>query len=192
MQFQFFLISIAPVGAHLTFGRNNMKTSLIILCCSAVLGQVDAGEPGHILPISGVTPTTPSLETAFKDAMFIERTADSSGMIYYMVRIYDPKVVADGGFISNDVVLVVGDSNGRTVASAPLQFSGVSTIPPSKTEFMSFNFSVHKDFDRYTVVNIGSFNGKNVLFKRYRLPEKSIPHPTAEQAAPSNGDKPSK
>jgi hypothetical protein len=160
-----------------------MKTSLIILCCCAVLAQINAGEPGHILPVSGVTPDTPSLETAFKDAMFIERTADPSGMINYMVRIYDPKVVADGGFMSNDVVLVVGDSNRRAVASAPLQYSGVCTTSPSKTKFISFNFSVHKDFDRYTVVNIGTYNGKNVFFRPYRLPAKSTPHPTAEQAA---------
>jgi hypothetical protein len=156
-----------------------MKTT--ILCCFAVLGHVNAGESLHMLPVSGVTPATPSLETAFKDAMFIERTEDPSRMIQYSVRIYDPKVVSDGGFISNDVVLVVGDSNGRAVASAPLQFSGISTIPPSKTEFRSFYFSVHKDFDRYTVVNIGTYNGKNVLFRPYRLPLKSTPHPTAEQ-----------
>lgn len=164
-----------------------MRIPLIILCCCAVLSQVDAAELGHILPVSGVTPATPSLETAFKDAMFIERTADSSGMINYMVRIYDPKVVADGGFMSNDVVLIVGDSNGRAVATAPLQYSGVSTTPPSKTEFISFHFSVHKDFDRHTVVNIGSFNGKNVLFRPYRLPEESTPHPIAEQVVPPNG-----
>jgi hypothetical protein len=88
-------------------------------------------------------------------------------------------VVSEGGFISNAVILVVGDSNGRAVVSAQLQFSGPCTRPPSKTEFRSFYFSVHKDFDRYTVVNVGSYIGKNVFFKPYRLPEMSIPHPTA-------------
>lgn len=122
--------------------------------------------------------------------MHIERTV-SSGMCYYSIRIYDLKVLARN-LIFENIGLVVWDSSGKKVVSAPLQFSGISTIPPSRVEFRSFYFAVREDCESSTIVMIGEHDGgKNLNFESYRLPGKSIEFKNAEHAAPSDGDKPS-
>lgn len=161
---------------------------LALILVASIASSMGTGVPsGELAPPNA---STPSLESAFKDKMHIQRTV-SSGMCYYSIRIYDPKVLARN-LVFENIVLVVWDSSGKKVVSAPLQFSGISTIPPSRLEFRSFNFAVREDCESSTIVMIGEHDGaKNLNFEGYRLPGKSINFTKAEQAAPSGGDKPS-
>ncbi len=175
-----------PVVEQHCSANTNMKSLFYfaLILVASIASSLGTGVPsGELAPPNA---STPSLESAFKGKMYIERTV-SLGMCYYSIRIYDPKVLARN-LIFEKIGLVVWDSSGKKVVSAPLQFSGISTSPPGRLEFRSFYFAVREDCESSTIVMIGEHDGgKNLSFESYRLPGKSIKYTNVEQAVPPNG-----
>ena len=155
----------------------------LILCASAFAEQI-----GGLFPSGEMTDKITSVESAFPGETYVSRHInEQSKVVSYEIRLFAPDLLKFD-MIPNlsDVVLVVSNKEGDHLASAPIEFSGISSIPPSKQQFRSIRFSVHQSLEATTVLNFGRHNGLRVIFTQYKLPLTSIPNKKAEQDASSN------
>jgi len=154
-----------------------------LFCAWCLSVTAFAADMVSLLPMGGVTDTTPSLESAYPNEVYISRTAQATGgIVHYQVRVYAPEVLDVSRLPAMwAVAIVVCDPKGTQLLSTSLEVSGLSHIPPSKEEFRSFYFSVHESLEPTTSINIGRHSGMRVLFTKYRLPLKTIDHPKAHR-----------
>ncbi len=157
-----------------------LKNTLIFVWC-ALSSTVSGKDLLSLFPSGEITAETPSLESAYPDQIYVQRTLQPSGdVVEYVVRIYADEMAGTTRIGSLwEVALVVSDEKGIQLVSTRVEVSGTAHIPPNKNEFRFFIFSINKNLEKTTVINIGRHNGLRVLFTRYRLPLKSVDHPKA-------------
>ena len=132
-----------------------------------------------LVPIDRPEATFPQISEAFDGKITVRRTVDAGGLAHYMIRIFHEDVVgANRGPYLSEVVLSVTNDQGRILSQSWLDISGVSTVPPDKTEFRMIRFTVREALEDGCVLSIGLHKGIRVYFSPYRIaPEK----PEAEQ-----------
>jgi hypothetical protein len=154
--------------------------SIAMLCASVSLATGQS-----LMPIDRPEATFPVISDAFDGKTTVQRTVDKGGLAHYMIRFYHKDVVSTGrGPYLTEVVLSVTDSEGKVLCQPVLAISGITTVPPDKTEFRMIRFTVHSDLEGGCVLSIGLHKGMRVDFSPFRLnPEKK----DAEQDGTSNG-----
>jgi len=161
-----------------------MKYILPILISGILIAFAGAAQSPP--PDDDITPDIKSLEAAYPNEMYILRTPDQDGdIIRYEVRSYNASLTNYQNIsLSWDIVIIVHDDKGATLFKAQVNSTGISTKPPSKERFRSFNFSVHKNLESSTAIIIGTRNldgYSGTIFSKYRLPLKTIDIPQAHR-----------
>lgn len=144
-----------------------MKIAMLItlLCATARLATAQS-----LLPIDRPEATFPLIADAFEGKTTVQRTVDAGGLAHYMIRFFHEDVVGTnrGPYLS-EVVLSLTDKEWKILSQSWLDISGVSTVPPDKTEFRMIRFTVHEGLEDGSVLSIGLHKGMRVYFSPYRL-----------------------
>jgi hypothetical protein len=147
-----------------------MKIPVLITLVLAAARLVSAQS---LVPIDRPDPTFPPITEAFEGKTTVQRTAGAGGLAHYMIRFFHEDVVgANRTPFLSDVVLSVTDKNGKILSQSWLDVSGVSTVPPDKTEFRMILFTVSEDLEDRSVLSIGLHKGMRVYFSPFRLTSK--------------------